>query len=156
VMDTTAIVGSDGALSAGGQSQLDAAITEAWQRIKEVADDSFRLGWEATKSKVTQLTDYLSDTAELLGNRAQTFRDRLLESIRAVIRETFTIILGSLNSEVTIGTATYSLQSVALEQKVVFLGSLEVSIQTLCKYVGSGELVVKGSYSLIGVPNKSD
>ena len=73
---------------------------------------------------------------------------RLLKQLRLVISETFDLILSSMRSEVKIRDLTYRLTSVELQQKLVFSGSIEASLTALCKFVGSGEFVVTGSYAV--------
>jgi hypothetical protein len=131
---------------------LSAAFEEAWLKIQELVGDSLRLGWEHTKERVASVSGYITDASAKLGNKAAEFQDLLLKQLRLVISETFDLILSSMRNEVKIGDLSYRLASVELQQKLVFSGSVEASITALCKFVGSGEFVVTGSYAVHPIP----
>jgi len=61
----------------------------------------------------------------------------------------FDQILSSLRIEIKIGEVPYRLKTLELQQKLVFSGSIEASVTTLCKFVSSGELSVQGSYEVV-------
>jgi len=127
---------------------VNAAFTEAWLKIEELVGDALKLGWETTKERVASVAGYVMDASAKLGNKAAEFQERLLKQLRLLISETFDVILSSMRSEVKIGDLLYRLASVELQQKLVFSGSIEASLTALCKFVGSGEFVVTGSYTI--------
>jgi hypothetical protein len=131
---------------------FDAAFAEAWLMIEELVGDSLRLGWEQTKGRVASVADYVKNASVQLGNKSAEFQERLLKRLRLVVSETFDLILSSMRNEIKIGDRSYRLTSVELQQKLVFSGSLEASLTALCKFVGSGEFTVTGSYAIPDVP----
>ena len=135
----------DSALYAAS-SAVDAAVTEAWQKVEDVVGECLRAGWETVEGHVSEVVAYVKDAASKLGNKANQFREILLSKLRAVISATFDLVLSTMRIEVKIGDSTYCLKSVNLQQKLVFSGSLEGSLTALCKFVSSGELVVQGAY----------
>jgi hypothetical protein len=127
-------------------SAVDAAVTEAWQKMEDVLGECLRAGWASVENHVSEVVTYVKDAASKLGNKANQFREILLAKLRAVISATFDLVLSTMRSEVKVGDSTYRLKSVNLQQKLVFSGSLESSLTALCKFVSSGELVVQGAY----------
>jgi hypothetical protein len=127
---------------------VNAAFTEAWLKIEELVGDSVKLGWENTKERVSSVAGYVTDASVKLGNKAAEFEERLLKQLRFVISETFDLILSSMRNEVKIGDLSYRLASVELQQKLVFSGSIEASLTALCKFAGSGEFIVSGTYAI--------
>jgi hypothetical protein len=138
--------GPDGKLQAGGLTPFDAKLKEVWTRVCDLVERSARQGWETVKQDVTMIGGYVSQAAKELGKRAKEFRARVLESIRQIMTESFDLVLASLRSEIAVGEAKYRLETIDLDHKLVFSGSLEGSLEALCKFVGSGELSVKASY----------
>lgn len=127
-------------------SAVEAAVTEAWQKIEDVVGQCLRSGWELAQSRVSDVINYVQTTASHLGNKANEFREILLAKLRNAISATFDLVLSAMRSEVKVGGLIYRLKSVKLQQKLVFSGSVEGSLTALCKFVSSGELVVEGAY----------
>ena len=135
-------------LKSGALDAFESAIAEKLQDLKEMAAQAAREGWDAVKEKVKSYAEGVADAAKNFGKRAQEFRDKLMEKIREIISETFDFMLGAMRSELKIGRQTYTMVSVDIEQKLVFTGSIDISVTSLCKLLGSGELVVKGKYAI--------
>ena len=73
-----------------------------------------------------------------------------MDFVRRMIGETFDVMLGALRPALAIGGVTYRMASINMEQKLIFSGSLDISVTSLCKLLGSGELVLKGTYTIDG------
>lgn len=140
-------VSSEGKLHAAGLDAIDAALSDVWNEIRKYVGDVSSKGWSAMQDNFGVIVSYINKAAESLGKQAQLFKERLLEKIRSVIAETFDLVLAALRSTVKIGGDEYKLVTVDLEHKLVYTGSVEVSLKSLCSFVGAGELVVKGSYT---------
>lgn len=132
---------------------LDSAVREAWVRFRSIVERCARDGYEAVRAEITSFTDHVEMVAAELGARADVFREQIREKIRETIVATFDALLGCMRSTVLLGGRTYMLDSIDLEHKLVYSGSLEMSLTSLCKFVGGGELVVKGSYKVVEVPS---
>lgn len=142
--------GAGGGLKSGALDAFEAAVAEKVQELKELAARSVREGWEAVQGAVRSFTGGVEEAATQLGKRAQEFRDRLMDVIRSVIAETFDFMLSAMRAELKVGGQTYRMASIDMEQKLVFTGSIDISVTSLCKLLGSGELVVKGKYTING------
>lgn len=125
-----------------------ATLERAWVKIEDVVGTCLLRGWEDAKELVSEVSTFVAQEAEKLGQQAVEFRQLLLERLRSVISETFDLVLASMRSEVRLGEVSYRLESIDLEHKLVFSSSVKASLTALCKFVGSGELVVKGSYGI--------
>jgi hypothetical protein len=141
-----------GALRSGALDAFEAAVSEKAQELRELAAQSVREGYEAVQGAVRSFTAGVEEAATRLGKRAQEFRDRLMDFVRNMIRETFDVMLGSLRPTLAIGGVTYRMESINMEQKLVFSGSLDISVTSLVKLLGSGELVLKGTYTAQSAP----
>ena len=140
-----------GALPAAIGDIFEAAVREAWVRFRSMVERCARDGYEAVRAEITSFAGHVEMVAEELGARADEFRQRVLEKIRETIIATFDALLSCMRPTVLLGGRTYVLDSINLEQKLVYSGSLEMSLTALCKFVGGGELVVKGSYKITDV-----
>ena len=58
------------------------------------------------------------------------------------------LVLGSLQNELSVGDARFELSQLDLEHKLILSSSIQSNLTALCKFVGAGEMVVKGSYAL--------
>ena len=139
---------SGSALQAGALDAFEAAVAEKAQELKEIAEDAVRSGWEAVQGAVQSFSAGVERAATNFGKRAKEFRDRVMDVIRNIIAETFDFMLSAMRSELVVGGRTYTMASLDFEQKLVFTGSIDISVTSLFKLLGSGELVVKGKYSL--------
>jgi hypothetical protein len=127
-------------------SAVKAAVGDTWLKIKRVVEECLRTRWELVQASVQEVLDYITATANGLGNDAIFYREILIVKMREIISSTFDLILSSLRTEIKVGEHSYRLKTVELQQKLVFTGSIELSLTTLCKFVSSGELSVQGSY----------
>ena len=125
------------------------ALDNAYVKIRDVVKECSLKGWENAQGQVLKvLEDVTEEENELVDSDTKKFRKQLLDHLRRVIAETFNLVLSFMPSEVVIGEVTYRLTSVELEHKLVLSGSIEASLTALCKFVGSGEFVVKGAYGM--------
>jgi hypothetical protein len=129
-------------------SEPTAAAAEAWAKIKDLLKDAARAGWDAVKSKADGVLQFIEDQAQRLGEWAEDFRQLILTKIHELMQETYDLILGSFRPQIGIGGSTYVLNSFELNCKLVFSGSIEGSLTTLCKFVASGETAITGTYTL--------
>ena len=127
---------------------LPGALEKAWAKIHDVVKECSLKGWKNAKVQVFKVLGEITEEAEKLGLDATEFKKILLDRLRQVFAETFDLMLSFMPSEVKIRGDRYCLNSVELEHKLVLSGSIEVSLTALCKFVGSGEFVVKGAYGL--------
>jgi vacuolar-type H+-ATPase subunit D/Vma8 len=139
---------SGAALYKDTSSPVIAAAREAWEKIQSLLKHAARKGWQASQQMLDEFSAYVEDVSAELAEQADQFRAFLLEKLHELIRETFDFVLRSIRSRLVIGGSTYVLKSVELETKLVYSSSIEASVTTLCKFVGEGEAVVTGSYSL--------
>lgn len=137
-----------GALGGAIGRAFESAVHEAWVRFRSIVERCAREGYEAVRAEITAFTSHVQMVAGELGARADEFRQRVLDKIRETIVATFDTLLSCMRSTVLLGGHTYTLESIELEHKLVYSGSLEMSLTALCKFVGGGELVVKGSYKM--------
>lgn len=144
--------GAAGGLRSGALDAFESAVAEKVQELRELAARSVRDGYEAVRGAVQSFAAGVEDAAAAMGKRAQEFRGRLLDFVRRMIGETFDVMLGALRPVLAIGGVTYRMVSIDMEQKLVFSGSLDISVTSLCKLLGSGELVLKGTYKADGAP----
>lgn len=139
-----------GGLRSGALDAFESAVAEKVQELRELAARSVRDGYEAVRGALQSFAAGVEDAAAAMGKRAQEFRNRLLDIVRSTISETFDVMLGTLRPVLSIGGVSYRMVSIDMEQKLVFSGSLDISVTSLCKLLGSGELVLKGSYKADG------
>jgi hypothetical protein len=130
--------------------EVEAAVSDAWIRIKSMVERCVTQGRAIIQNEVSAFMEYVDSTSKELGARAKEFRDRLLESIREMITQTFDLMLKALRSDIIVGERKFALKSLNLEQKLLFSGSLQISLTSLCELAGSGELSVTGSYEVLG------
>ena len=142
--------GAAGGLRSGALDAFESAVAEKVQELRELAARSVRDGYDAVRGALQSFAADVEDAAAAMGKRAQEFRKRLLDFVRSMISETFDVMLGTLRPVLSIGGVSYRMVSIDMEQKLVFSGSLDISVTSLCKLLGSGELVLKGSYKADG------
>jgi hypothetical protein len=129
--------------------EVEAAVNDAWIRIKSMVERCVNQGKAIIQSEVSAFMQYVDSTSKELGARAKEFRDRLLDGIREMITKTFDLMLKALRSDIVVGQRTFALKTLDLEQKLLFSGSLQISLTSLCELAGSGELTVTGSYEVV-------
>jgi hypothetical protein len=129
---------------------IDGALAEAWDQITDLVTRTLRDGWVNARAEIARVTRYIKDRAEELGQGAKELLDRVLDKIREAITGTIDFMLQSLRTELTIGAQGYVLESIDIENKFTMSGELSVSLESLCKLVGEGELAVKGKYRVRG------
>lgn len=137
-----------GALGGAAANNFELAVEESWVRFQALVERCVREGYEAVHTEITEFTGKVEIIAKELGRRADEFKKCVLEKVRETIVATFDALLSCLRITVLLGGRSYVLDSINLEHKLVYSGSLEVSVTTLCKFIGGGELVVKGSYKM--------
>lgn len=132
-------------LSAGA---VAAAAGEVWERVRVVLNQAARDGWTGVQVAVDDMNRFIEERAAELYDDAVAFRRLLHDKLQELMRETVDIVLRSVRSRITVGEGVFVLKSIELETKVVYSASLEASITALCKFLGSGETVVTGTYAL--------
>lgn len=155
VLAAPVAVRRDGKLYKDLSGPVVAAATEIWERIRELLNHAARKGWDVAQQMLDDVNIHITALAEELKEHAHEFRALLLERLQDLMRETFDLVLRSVRSRIQIGEATYILGSVQLESKLVYTSSIEASVTALCKFVGQGETVVKGTYTLMNSPATS-
>lgn len=137
-----------GGLAGAHGTAYEAACKEAWVRFRVLVEQCARDGYDATRAAIADFVTRTGEVADELGAAGQAFRQHVLGKIRDTIVATFDALLGCMRSRVELGGRSYVLDSINLEHKLVYSGSLEASLTALCKFVGTGEMVVKGAYTL--------
>lgn len=145
---STDAAGAGGGLKSGALDAFEAAISEKLQELRDLAGRAVRNGWDAVQGAARDFSASVDEVAAGFGKRAQEFRDRLMALIRQIISDTFDFMLSAMRSELKIGNRTYTMASVDIEQRLVFTSSIDISVTSLCKLLGTGELVVKGKYAI--------
>jgi hypothetical protein len=128
---------------------VETAVSEAWEKIRALVKEVSRKGWEKTTSLLDEVIAFIDVSAAELENLADEFRKLLVQKIHELMQETSDLILNSIRTKVQVGDQHYVLNSVQLQTKLVFSASIEGSLTTLCKFIGSGETVVTGTYTLL-------
>jgi hypothetical protein len=131
-------------------SIVTVAATETWEKIRNLVSFAARKGWEAAHEMLDVLSLHIEQVSAELVELADTFRAFILKKLHELIRETFDFVLRSIRSKLEIGESTYVLNTIELETKLVYSNSIEASLTTLCKFIGQGEAVVTGRYTLLG------
>ena len=139
-----------GGLYAADTNLFDAATTEAWAKLRALVEKCTRQGTDFVKEEVVAFVEFVEETGQALGARAGQLREWILTKIRELITKTFDLLLAALRTEITIGSRRYVLESVELEQKLIYSGSLQASLTELCEFTGGGELTLTGSYKANG------
>jgi hypothetical protein len=154
---------SDTTLTAGSrlykiqlQPIVVAAAGETWEKVRDLLKTIARDGWEATKVKFDSLMKFISDRTRELGSLAEEYEQLLLEKLHELMRNTSELLLKSINQQIQIGRQIYTLNSVNLETKLLFTGSIEASVATIGKLLGTGEVSVTGIYSIPGSPTSGE
>ncbi len=125
---------------------FEAATVDAWNRLRAVVEAAARQGATFVQDEIETFVDFVNQTGRELGARGDEFLAWVLQRVRELTTRTFDYLLGSLRSEVVIGERTYVLESIELQQKLVYSGSLKTSLVELCAFAGGGEFVLGGSY----------
>ena len=128
---------------------FEAATVEAWHRLRGLVENAARQGAAVVQGEIVNFLEFVNETGRALGVRAEEFSAWVLHKVRELTTRTFDYLFGSLRAEVVIGERTFVLDSVELQQKVVFSGSLKTSLVELCSFAGGGEFVLVGSYRSI-------
>lgn len=128
--------------------ELAAAIEVAWIKITTLVEKCTSKGKTIIQDEVALLMQHVEETGERLRQHGKEFRQRLLEKVREMIGRTFDVMLKAMRSDIVVGNRKLVLKTLNLEQKLVFSGSLQVSLTSLCEFAGSGELTVTGTYEL--------
>ena len=146
--DSVKAIGSD--LQKLSTAALAAAAGEVWEKVRSVLNQAARDGWISVQKAVADLGQFIEERAAELYDDAVQFRQLILDKLHELMRETVDIVLRSVRSKITIGEDIFVLKTIDLETKLVYSASIEASITVLCKFIGSGETVVKGKYSMLG------
>lgn len=149
--ETNATVGG-GLLYAPSGSPLQAALIEAWSKIRAIVETSARRGWAAVEEEVRLFGAYVKQTVVELGGQAKEFVDFVLDKIRETVVKIFDTLLRFLRTDFLVDGSVYKLESVELEHKILFSVEVETNLLALCKLAGEGELTVKGAYRLVAAP----
>lgn len=128
------------------------AATETWEQIHGFLKRISRDGWDAVKADFAGLMDFISARTRELGELAEEYEQLLVEKLHEMMRKASAFLLKSVNLEVEVGKQLYTLTSIELETKVVFSASIEASVATLGKFLGSGTTTITGTYSILGAP----
>lgn len=139
-------------LYAPSGSPLQAALSEAWSKIRTIVETSAKRGWTVVEEEVRQFGAYVQQTVAELGGQAKEFVDFVLEKIRETVAKIFDTLLCFLRTDFLVGGIVYKLESVELEHKILFSVEVETNLLALCKLAGEGELTVKGAYHLAAAP----
>lgn len=126
------------------------AARETWEKIRDLFKQVARDGWEATKVSFDAVMTFINDRARELGNLAEEYEQLLLEKLHELMRKTSEFLLKSVSEQVQIGQQVYTLDSIDVETKLLFTASIEASVATLGKFLGTGEATIKGTYSRLG------
>ncbi len=129
---------------------MKAAIAESWDRITALIEKTVSDGWASVREEVRQVSARIKQIASDLGQKANEFLDRIVAKIQEAITNAIDIMLGSVRTEIVVGGAPYSLESVDIENKFGMSTEIGATLESLCKLVGEGELTVKGSYRAKG------
>lgn len=130
-------------------NEVEGALGDAWVKIRALVEKCSQKGRAIVRSEVETFMQYMETTCRELGAHAREFRERLLGKIREMISSTFAVMLRAMHSELTVGDRKLALKSINLEQKLIFSGSLQISLTSLCEFAGGGELTIVGSYEAI-------
>lgn len=130
--------------------EVEAALGDAWLKLKALVERCVTKGREIIQTEIDLFLEYVEQTCDELGSDAKELRDRLLQKVHEMITTTFELMLKSLRSEIFVGERRLSLKKIDLAQKLLFSGSLAVSLTSLCNLAGGGELTVTGSYEFAG------
>ena len=124
------------------------AATETWDRIREFLKQVTRDGWETAKVQFRELMDSIREQSRILGKLAEEYEQLLLEKVHEMVRKTSEFLLKSVSSQVQVGQLVFTLSAINVETKLLFSASIEASVATLGKFLGSGEATVKATYSI--------
>lgn len=124
------------------------AAAETWEKIKDLFKRVSRNGWAAAKVQFDSVMQFIGDRARELGKMAEEYEALLLAKLQELMRETSEFLLKSASPQVQIGQQLYTLNSINLETKLLFTASVEASVATLGKFLGTGEATIKGTYSV--------
>ena len=136
------------ALNAAGGDILDVSVKDVYLRLTDLVTRCARDGFDLAKEEVGAFLDFVTERSAELGARAERFRELIQEKVRQLIASMFDLVLQAFRAEVSIGGRAFVLDTVQLEQKLIYSGSLKASLNELCSFVGGGEVVVTGSYKL--------
>jgi len=139
---------SQTALQKLGSGRVVAAVSEAWEKVREVLDEAARRGWEAVQSQTEGFSKYIESIVQELEDEADAFREMLASKLHKLMQVIMDKALRSVRSRLLVGGDVYLLNSVTVQNKLVFTGSIEVSLAALCRFIASGEMVVTGTYGL--------
>ena len=142
---------TEGSLHAAPLDLFEAAAADAWNRLRTLVEDSVRVGAVAVQAEVERFVAFVAETAATLGKRGEEFRRWILAKVRELIAGTFDGLLALLRTDIIVGTRSYVLETVSMEHKVVYSGSLKASLTELVQFSGGGEFVLTGSYRVSDV-----
>lgn len=123
------------------------AAKEAWSKITHLLESAATYGWEKAQEELELVTAFVEECSAELMAEAEQMKKLLVEKLHEAMQEMVNFILGSLRSRLTIGTDQYILDTIDLQTTLIFSGSLQASLASLCKFLASGETAVTGSYS---------
>jgi hypothetical protein len=139
---------SQTALQQLGSGRVAAAVSEAWEKIRVLLHDVARRGWEAAQSEAELIGNYIGSVVEELEEEAEAFREMLASKLHTLMQEMTDKLLRSVRNRLLVGGDVYLLNAVTVQSKLVYSGSIDISLTALCKFVGTGEMVVTGTYGL--------
>lgn len=131
-----------------GSGRVAAAVSETWEKLRELLHDATRRGWEAVQSEAENFSAYIKDLAEELEDEAEAFREMLASKLHTLMQEMTDKLLRSVRNRLLVGGDVYLLNAVTVQSKLVYSGSIDISLTALCKFVATGEMVVTGTYGL--------
>lgn len=123
------------------------AATETWDKIRDLFTQVARDGWEALKVQFDEVMSFIGEQSRVLGDLAEDYEQILLEKLHEMVRKTSDFLLKSVSSQVQVGQQTFILTAINVEMKLLFSASIEASVATLGKFLGSGEATVKTTYA---------
>ncbi|MEM6820906.1 MAG: hypothetical protein AAF558_03030 [Verrucomicrobiota bacterium] len=135
-------------------SAVVVAATESWDKIREFFTQVARDGWDSVKAHFDELMIFINEQLRVLGNLAEDYEQMILEKLHEMISNASEFLLKSVRPQVEVGNQVFILSAINVETKLLFSASIEASVTTIGKFIGSGEATVKATYSRVADDGK--
>lgn len=131
------------------QGALVGWVEEAWDAIATALQQAFEFGAERARPLLDQAQQTMEDVLNKAGPQAQEVKTLLLARLREYLHTFIDGMLQHVRAEIQIGNMTLRLHQVQLSQKLIFGGSLKLSLTEAFGLTSEGELQIDASYALV-------
>ena len=116
-------------------------------KIRAFALDCARKGWDACHEKFDPFLESIQSEIDLLGEEAHEVTESLQVKLHAVLDNYVQYASNMIPLETSVHGTTLRLSNLEVSYKVMASGSIGISLESLFKVIGQGEVGIVGTYT---------